>query len=88
MSQNKSKRTKRHAAAVLYAAGAPAPADRPRLASYGAGVLTPGTVVYALAVVSEGGGKPHQLPVTLTRFAPGTPIPASYKLISETAVDD
>lgn len=75
-------------AAVLYADGAAAPANRPRYASYGAGVLTPGTALKGVAVVGEGGGKANQLAATLTRFSAGTPIPAFYGVISETAVDD
>lgn len=82
------KRTRKQVAAVLYAHGASAPAGRPRYASYGAGVLTPGTAVMAVNVVSEGGGKSDQTPISLTRFAPGTPIPAYYRLISEAAAED
>jgi hypothetical protein len=88
VSQNKYKRTKRQVRAVLYADGVPSPADRPRYASYGAGVVTTPAPLMGVAVVSEGGGKADQYAVSLTRFAPGTPIPPAYKLISEGAVDD
>ena len=88
MSTNTYKRRKRQARAVLIADGASAPANRPRYASYGAGVITPGTAVLGVVVVSEGGGKADQHAITLTRFAPGTPVPAIYRLISENGVDD
>ena len=88
MSVTRPKRTRRQARAVLVAHGASAPANKPRYASYGAGVVTPGTPVLGVSVVSEGGGKVDQHAISLTRFAPGTRIPGYYRVITEGAAED
>lgn len=82
--------SRQQAAAVLVAHGVAAPARRVRYASYGAGVITPGTEQIGIEVVTEAQvvTRTRKLAITLTRFAPGTPIPGYYKVITEMAAED
>lgn len=77
-------------AAVLVNHGVAAPANRPRYASYGAGVVTPGTPVVGVDTVTEAqlAGKAIKRAITLTRFAPGTPIPGNYRVVTEGAPEE
>lgn len=90
MPKYKQRRGRTQVVAVLYAHGAPAPANRPRLASYGAGVAVGGTVPVGVEILTEAqaAARGSRRPVTLTRFAPGTAIPGGYKVVAEAAVED
>lgn len=77
--------TRRWYAAYLKAEGVETPRNRVRLASYGSGVVTPGTVPIDVDETNEGEEIPHRVPANLTRFAPGTPIPKGYKVVSESS---
>lgn len=81
--------TKRQYAAVLFNPGVASPDRWVRYASYGAGVLTPGTKVVGVEIVTaaQAEQRPTKRVVALTRFAPGTAIPPYYKLISEQTAD-
>lgn len=76
--------------AVLYAPGVAGPSNRPKYASYGAGVDVPNARPVGVEVLTEAqaatrGGRAV---VNLARFAPGTAIPAYYRVITEKAVAD
>jgi len=81
--------SRQQAAAVLVNHGVASPANRPRYASYGAGVVTPGTVPMGVEVVTEAAAaqRPAREVIALTRFTPGTPIPGNYRVISELAAE-
>jgi hypothetical protein len=80
----------RQIAAVLLAAGTPSVADRPRFASYGAGVTTPGTAQVGVEVITESqvSARPYKRIVNLTRFSPGTTIPPEFRVVTELTPDE
>jgi hypothetical protein len=90
MPRVKERKRRAQVAAVLVAHGAPAPATRPRWASYGAGVSVPGVVPVGVEVVTEAQARarPRKKTVSLTRFAPGTRIPGQYKVVAELATEE
>ncbi len=81
-------RRKKWYVATSVAHGVPLPAGRVHLASYGAGVLTPGAQPADVVFTTEPGllvADPRRVRASLTAFAPGTPIPSGYRLIAETS---
>ena len=90
MPKYKQVRTAAQVVAVLYAHGVAAPLNRPRYASYGAGVAVPFAVPVGVEILTEAQAATRlgRAVVNLTRFAPGTAVPGYYRLISEKAVQD